>query len=739
MALLVRRVASTLKRSFGRSLVPFLEATEAIARDQAVSLHECAVESARVNDAMPSTSFDVYLSFKVSDVGSATLKTIHQALTHAGHRLCQERLQLRQPADVAGLILRSRRFVLLLTANMFKSFWVMRELHDAILTGADIVLVLIEGERWGGDPIPSSEASMHAAGNQSLLGTFSSQMFEPVTSRPEVNMALSAISAHFPDAPETVYQGVERIFGREYQTRVVHQSSIYADSFALLLIRMVGVPLSIRQKLDAFDLQHDQHLEAAMLLHDVAEINVQDPIAECEVLIQTRGDPSSLTIVQRNRSDGRVLRHLSAANFLQYVDTCRAVALSRLAGFHESQGDECDAESIPAMHDESSRLVDGRIANVREHNRTRKLAHSRGPGYLEEELYLVTDLEEVYQRAASQSRAESELLDFDEQLAGFDVGLLNESTQLRQVLREALTEVIFDIKKQLKPLLAFVQIQGSFERPASSSTFKWPESTQKLIAVFKVFNLDFFYDGLRYASALTRGATNVANMTIFSVTVFGALLCGIYFGACAIISTLAHQSKLRTERFYDFVVKTMVLMIFVMYPTLSLEILKLYKTRKYGDFTILEVDWSLGYEDTSAPISLFGYQMIAVPFVCLWVVGVPVFFFAVLWRTARPHPKPNLNLEESKALEKLQVVQRRSHVTPSRHIVSYPSHLSAFNRVPFCRIPHTPHQIPSLSASHLVMSISSHLIPSHLLPLSYHRRAASCVTPSCLTSTRSGA
>ena len=647
MAVLVRRVASILKRSFGRSLVPFLEATEAIARCQAASLLDCMIESAHFNDATPGTSFDVYLSVKVSDVPSAILKTIHQALIHAGHRPCHTRYQLTNPADVADLILCSRRFVLILTTNMFKSFWVMRELHDAILTGADIVLVLIEGERWGGERIEEDatlRTSRERISSNSWLG---SEKFEPATSRPEVHMALSAMREHFPDAPAAVLEGVKRLFGQEYQARVVHQSSIYADSFSCVLNRMVGVPLSIRRKLATFGLDYDKHLEAAVLLQAVAEINSQDPTVECEVKIQTRGDPSSLTIVQRNRSDLRVLRHLSAANFLQHVDTCRAIVLSHLKGFHESKGNERDS-SNRAMDDEGDRDTHEKAAYLARKESVEQHDDS------EEELYLVTESTETStQTGISQSSSESNLV----AVVGFDVGLLKEPTQLRQVLREALIEVIYDIKLQLKPLLAFIQIQGSYGRPArsSGSEFEWPEAGRKLIAAFNGFNFDFILDGVRDIRIRTRGAINVANMTLFTTTAFGALVIGIYVGACVISSALAHRNPRRAEDTYDKAVKTVVLFLFICYPAISLELFKLYQTRRYGHVTLLVADWSLGYEDTSAPISLLGYQMIAVPFLCLWVVGIPVFFFAELWKTARPHAKPKLNLQELKALDKLQV------------------------------------------------------------------------------------
>ena len=171
-------------------------------------------------------------------------------------------------------------------------------------------------------------------------------------------------------------------------------------------------------------------------------------------------------------------------------------------------------------------------------------------------------------------------------------------------------------------------------------------------------------------------------------------MIGIYVGACVISSALAHRNPRRAEDTYDKGVKTVVLFLFICYPAISLELFKLYQTRRYGHVTLLVADWSLGYEDTSAPISLLGYQMIAVPFLCLWVVGIPVFFFAELWKTARPHAKPKLNLQELKALDKLQVWQLRPHVTPSRHIASHPiASPRILSRCALRRPPLTSHRI----------------------------------------------
>ena len=78
----------------------------------------------------------------------------------------------------------------------------------------------------------------------------------------------------------------------------------------------------------------------------------------------------------------------------------------------------------------------------------------------------------------------------------------------------------------------------------------------------------------------------------------------------------------------------------LLYPVLAARLLALYRLVEFNDLVMLEEDLRLS-RDAARP-----WQMAGVPFILLFVVGMPCAALAVLWRTARPgaldkpHVKP---------------------------------------------------------------------------------------------------
>ena len=68
----------------------------------------------------------------------------------------------------------------------------------------------------------------------------------------------------------------------------------------------------------------------------------------------------------------------------------------------------------------------------------------------------------------------------------------------------------------------------------------------------------------------------------------------------------------------------------LLYPVLAARLLALYRVVEFNDLVMLEEDLRLS-RDAARP-----WQLAGVPFILLFVVGMPSAALAVLWRTARP-------------------------------------------------------------------------------------------------------
>lgn len=73
-----------------------------------------------------------------------------------------------------------------------------------------------------------------------------------------------------------------------------------------------------------------------------------------------------------------------------------------------------------------------------------------------------------------------------------------------------------------------------------------------------------------------------------------------------------------------------IIIMLVVYPTLSSRLLNMYQVRTFGDKQVLAADWSLDFGDLTA------YQAVGGIFLFLYTVGIPAFFLYAAYVTGAP-------------------------------------------------------------------------------------------------------
>ena len=275
--------------------------------------------------------------------------------------------------------------------------------------------------------------------------------------------------------------------------------------------------------------------------------------------------------------DGRVIRRMSHHDFSMFIDTIRAVQFSRTEGVHRKTAHH--SRHIHAAH---LSATDDDSAN----KRLLKKAGERFGHELDEELKLLAPRPVAQSSVSGRRESVVQGMKTILNLAQSHHGL--ESSELKQALKEAFVTVLWDLKLFVKPMLAFVQIQSSIDgNRGSHFNSEYPQFVLDILAPFRSVNLDFNFDPLKFASEPLRGVTNYANRSILYMCAFGSLVMGMYLGTLAVVFVAklrardvrsAHRSM---QTFYDRMITFIVLVIFVLYPVISLRLLKLYQTHRY--------------------------------------------------------------------------------------------------------------------------------------------------------------
>eukprot|EP00327_Prymnesium_parvum_P015384 CAMPEP_0113291852 /NCGR_PEP_ID=MMETSP0008_2-20120614/34296_1 /TAXON_ID=97485 /ORGANISM="Prymnesium parvum" /LENGTH=1239 /DNA_ID=CAMNT_0000143845 /DNA_START=65 /DNA_END=3784 /DNA_ORIENTATION=+ /assembly_acc=CAM_ASM_000153 len=210
---------------------------------------------------------------------------------------------------------------------------------------------------------------------------------------------------------------------------------------------------------------------------------------------------------------------------------------------------------------------------------------------------------------------------------------------------------VFGAAQQVfKILISFFQINTAFLQVFPTVSVAWPASfTEMMSPILMVLEpVGAFFD--TFSSLLI----TFEYVQVTFVFVLGSLALIVWFVLIYLFFTKLLCRTTMTERhkaqFLDYTIFSCVLMIFLLYPSLSVRTLRLYQYNTYGSHTLLAADLRLRYEDLITYGShtllaadlrlryedLFISRMVGLIFIFGFILGVPVLAYIALFNVAGP-------------------------------------------------------------------------------------------------------
>jgi hypothetical protein len=590
------RLWKTFKESLGEPVISIKAvSTATIEREAAVmrDLAKSALEKELNDSSSPSKDSDVYLVHKFSDVPVGDVVDMIQMLNKRGYHVNESRYKLNDHTQVEELLKQSRHVVVLLTENVLESFWAMHEIRTALQLGMDIILVPVEGHRWRDE-----EHGRFTAGSPSALE------------------AVASLTTFFPDATETEQASMNSLFvdGLDAENNLSH-SLTYKEVFARALSRRLGVPNSVQKRLESLKLLCDDDATTAEAAETLVQVNELNALAVSSFTAQV--GENGLEVLEVSRT-GQVLAIYDPAEFRRRVYTRRSDAM--LPQPEKSLGGE--GEKIDTMATAASTAVRA-VSILQDFDIVMQIAREE------------TELGEAYEAMTTQITDDDSFL---EALA--ESGAASDEV-IEEVLEEAqdsLIETLGELgstgagvfKGQMKPLLAFYQINTSFV--SSFPGVQWPAGCLGFLRGFKgLLTVDIPYSGINYSVA---GVFNFVNFTVMFMTAYLLMLLGMMvgYGVVVLIAMRAQKTIPLRNMYTDNMIKTAVLLCFLAYPALCQRLLAMYQWRSYGTWRLIEADWSLQYDDVSV------WHDIGIIFIVLYLVGIPFVFFFCCRKAVQEQP-----------------------------------------------------------------------------------------------------
>lgn len=144
----------------------------------------------------------------------------------------------------------------------------------------------------------------------------------------------------------------------------------------------------------------------------------------------------------------------------------------------------------------------------------------------------------------------------------------------------------------------------------------------------------------------------------------------------------------------------LLLVVFTVYPILASRLLRLYKLQAYGTQSVLAADLSLSSDDPDAEISLWTYQVIGLPFIVLYVFGIPMIFAYILKSTVGRKPP---TMPSPAELQKLSsVLARETYIKKRDAQRLFERRLTRYSFLSdICSLRQTIERIPTAPLRHL--------------------------------------
>jgi hypothetical protein len=177
---------------------------------------------------------------------------------------------------------------------------------------------------------------------------------------------------------------------------------------------------------------------------------------------------------------------------------------------------------------------------------------------------------------------------------------------------------------QCKILISFLQIFSSM--PNVLDSVPWPSEFLQVALPLGIFNLDFL-------TVLSRSSCGLA-VSFFDRFVLHMLLplCCLLsiLGACLMARICRAKDKERLTQINEATSKTIILIVLLLFPGLSTKIFQMWKCQ-----TIEGIEKALLVQDFSVTChegEHVGYTLLAVTFLFVYVLGIPLIMFMLLWR-----------------------------------------------------------------------------------------------------------
>jgi len=194
-----------------------------------------------------------------------------------------------------------------------------------------------------------------------------------------------------------------------------------------------------------------------------------------------------------------------------------------------------------------------------------------------------------------------------------------------------LVELARSTQQVIKVLIGFFQVNTSFLHIFPTVTINWPVSFSQLMSPFLVilepiaafmdsFSMmltTFDYERTTYVFLTASVSLLVSFMLIHEITT--RLVCR------------KRMSARHTDLFFDYTIFASVLVVFLLYPSLSARTFQLFQYNAIGEELLLAVDMRLGYEEMRTA------RLVGMVFVIGFVLGVPVSVWLVLNNAAGPN------------------------------------------------------------------------------------------------------
>jgi hypothetical protein len=201
--------------------------------------------------------------------------------------------------------------------------------------------------------------------------------------------------------------------------------------------------------------------------------------------------------------------------------------------------------------------------------------------------------------------------------------------------------------KVFKVLLGFLQINASLQM--SLPQIAWSEDLLGIWDVFASVNLDF----------LNFGSMNEVTGGVINYCTTGLWMCFAYLVwqlmiplSATLFTRIFKTNRDKKMAFSDQLTAVSVIIMLVIYPTLSTRLLSMFKSRQFADKEVLAVDWSLNFTELGV------VQAVAGVFILLYTIAIPVYFlyggYVTVGRDLIITKKPDLTPQQQVAAMHLQ-------------------------------------------------------------------------------------